>query len=696
MASTKKPSGRRNLAQSKKLIHPIQDGGDADCRWWLPEYEAERADKIHAVVAALYRDMETQRNGMFRWSGLYANDPYLSQQLGLTPRARSTASSSALPAPLALNAVKAVSDTYVALVTADRPKVSVVTSGAPWDLRQTAKNLEQFIEGVIYENNVYDLAYQINYDVVRTGTGIVKICDDTPMHNPPRITIERVLPTEILSDPYDAVYGNPQCRYQIKRVDRRVLQENWPDFADQIATCGGGVELFVPQHVSGVAMSEDYVVLTEAWRRRQTDDVMGLHCITVGNLVLLEKEWDRFDFPFEFLYRQPPISGIWGQSLAQELSGLQLAVNKLLRDIQRSQNLCVGHYLIENSSDVNTGSISDRIGGFIRYRGTAPQYIAPPPVPDQTILYLKWLLACCFETIGISQQTAQSQKPAGLNSGKAQLVYADIQSQRFKPSYSSYQNWFIRIAKQIIATARRMDSNFYVQAAGRQTMSNVSWADTGGLDDSEFVLKLYPTNALADDPAARVQQVQDLAVAKALGNDDESARIRRLLDMPDLEAFNDEQNASYNLCNLMLTNMLNKGKFVGPEPYMNLGVPATPTSPAVPGEAIRTMQLGYLNAKIGDAPEDRLEMVDNWIAAAMGILNKNAAPQMPPPAAPLPMPGAPMPPGAPGPSMPGLPSEPPGGPPLQGPPAPPPGMPQRIVGGPLAPGQPPPLTTIPA
>ena len=657
------------------LVHPKNDGSLKESRWWMPEFKGTRGEHVTQVAAQLYRESEALRMGMWRWASLYANDPFLSTQLGFVPRTRNFGQASTRPSPLALNAVKAVSDTYVALLTADRPKVSVVTSGADDELQRDAADLEKFIEGVFYENRIYRTALAVNYDVCKCGMGVVKICDERPRRT--HITIERVMPWEILADPDDALYGDPQCIYHVRRFDRIILQELWPDFADQIASKGGNISEFAPAPAGTGGSRADYVVVVEAWRKPPSADVPGMHVIACGEVCLLEEEWTRRSFPFEFLYRQRPGDGIWGTSLGQELSGLQLAVNKLLRDIQRAQNLVVGHYLIENNADVNTGSISDRIGGFIRYRGVKPEYIAPPPVADQNIVYLQQLWSRCFETIGISQQAAQSQKPAGLNSGKAIMVYADIQSQRFKPSYQEYQDWFLRIGQQVIETARDMDEEFYVRAAGSKIMKTVSSMAAGKLEDHEFALKLYPTNALADDPASRIQQVQDLMVAKLL-TDKEG---RRLLDNPDLEALNDLENASFNLVAKIKHQILDGGEYIPPEPYMDLGIPWSPAAPAQPGEAIKYMQNSYLMAKMGGVREDRLERLDRWITTAMSILNKDRPP-VPPPGLPLP-PGAMPPPGA----------------PLVGPPGagpPPPhmlGMPLRQVGGPLAPGRSPPLPT---
>ena len=631
----------------RSLVHPLPDKGDGDARWWTEAYDGDkRAVAIRDVAQQLWDDAAQLRTSYNRWSALYHNDPFFGGANSYGSASRRKLNTAQRVSPLSLNAVKAVGDTYVALVTKDKPKVSVVTNGGDWALQEKGKNLETFIEGVLYENDAYKMATQLNYDVIKKGTGVAKVCDDRPRRT--RITVERIDPEDILVQADDARHGKPQCLYQVIGYDRAVLQEIWPEFAEQLQKGGDD---FRNAKMSDADLGQtDDVAVVEAWRLPQSEDSAGLHCIICGNVVLFEEEWSRRDFPFVFLYRQQPSEGIWGMSLAQELSGLQLAVNRLLRDIQRAQALVVGHYLIDNSTEVNTGSISDRIGGFIRYRGTAPKYEAPPPVAEQNIEYLNQLWGRCFETIGISQQAAQSQKPAGIESGKAMLVYADIQSQRFRPSYELFQHFFLGLGRAIVATGGEMDEDFYVKAAGKETMQSVRWADAGGLDESEFVLQLYPTNALVDDPAARLQQIQDLMTAGLLDADSG----RRLLEMPDLKQFDDYENASYNIVMKILGELLSGGKFVPPNPFMDLA------------QSVKLMGRGLLKGQLDGVPEERLEDVQTWIAQAQWLISQ-AAPPPPPP----------MPPGAP--SPPGLPA--PGG----APPMPP--------GGPLAPGNPPPVVT---
>lgn len=638
-------AGRSRLSRSRRL-------SPQDSQWWLDEFKNSRADKVVAIAGQLFAQDGARRLGMQAWSDLYANDPWLSTQLGFTSITnRRAAHLTARPSPLALNGVAAVTDTFVAMVTADKLKVSAVTSGGEWELQQKAEQLTNFVDGVFYENSFKRLTNQLEYDVCKYGTACVKVGEDDG-----RISIDRVLSAHVLVDADDAINGKPQCLYFVRKMARVRVQELYPEQSDELAA--GGQTFGAQGRGNGsFNVDDNYVIVVEAWRLAGNKKSPGLHVVCCGNVTMVDEPWLRKTYPIKFLYRKQPGQGIWGHSLSQELSGQQLNLNKQVRDYARARALMVGHYMIENGTTVNTGQLNDRIGGFIKYRGTKPEYVSPPPISDQSVAEIQRSWEKMFETIGVSQAQAQSQKPPGLNSGKALLVYADIQSNRFKPSFEELQWFTIDVAREVIATAREMSNeSFYVQAAGKREMSAVRWADTGGLDDSEFVLQMFATNGLADDPAARIQQVQDMMTAGLV----EAKAGRRLLDMPDLEEFSSFENANYNLTMRIMTEIINGGKYVGPMPFMDLG------QNGQDGESVKLMQLGFLKGQLDGVPPERLELISRWISAARA----QVAPPAPPP--------------PPGPAGPG--AGPPGGPAnTNGPP-----LPTKGLGGPLAVGLPPP------
>jgi hypothetical protein len=259
----------------------------------------------------------------------------------------------------------------------------------------------------------------------------------------------------------------------------------------------------------------------------------------------------------------------------------------------------------------------------IKFQDKPPIPMVWPAVAPEVYQQIDRIWQRMFEVVGISQLSAQSQKPAGLNSGKALQTYADIESERFQVSFRLYQDMFLRLARLTIAVAREVsDENpdFMVKSITRKTMKAVRWADAD-MDDNDYALKEYATSAFALTPEARMQQIQDsLNSGSPLITPQEG---RRLLNDPDLDAFDALADASYNLVMDQVSDILEEGKFSAPVPQMNLD------------EAIKLGQFSWLEAYRQECPQERLDMLQDWISKAISL-------QPPPPAPPAP-PGAPPP-----------------------------------------------------
>lgn len=607
----------------------------ADIQWWTPENEGRRAEIIYDIAGRLWRDLQPTRDTMLTAARLYGNLPVL----GLSPRLYRQRQTGANRRRLSLNVIKSVVDTYTALVCKDQPKISFVTSGGDWSLQRRAKLLEKFVDGANYDQDLHLQAQQVVRDSALFGIGFVKVYPDEDDEDDPHVKMERVIPWEILIDDQEAAYGKPMSMYQVKYVDKRALLSEYPDRAMDIMTAGSDLFDDLGEGFEGVNLIE-WVAVIESWHLARTSKSGdGRHTISVGQCVLHDEEFLDRKFPFECLYRQRPIQGVWGQSLADELAPLQVEIARLLQLIQRSQMTAVGHWLVEENARINTNAINDVVGSIIRYTGAQPEFKAFQPVSNDVYSHLDRLWNRAFEVVGISPMAAQSQKPAGLNSGKALLVYADVQSQRFQPSYREYQEWYRRLAMQAIHVARGIDERnpgFKVKTTGKTLMKTVKWADAN-LRDEEFELKLLPTNKLADDPAARLEIVQGMMNSGMISPEDG----RRLLEMPDLEEYESYENASYNNIMRAAEEMIENGRYFGPEQYMNLP------------DAVKRMQMCYLKARLDDVPEPKLDLIRRWIDEAAAMMQPPAPPSPEtavqgalPPGPPGPEAGAP-PPGAP-------------------------------------------------
>lgn len=611
---------------------------------------------------------------------LYGNAPLMG--FGLANYSRPGAVSSG--SKVGLNVVKNCSDAFVAKITKDKPKVTFVTSGGDWDLQNRARELEKFVDGQFYELDIYALATQFVLDACIWGNGFLKFYIGGEGKNA-RIKCDRIFPWEIVIDDQEGLYGAPRNLYQRKWVDRLVLMSAYgtdDEMRRKIRSAKKDTD-----DVDGVGYNStaDQVMVTEAWHlpSKSGDDdestTDGRHTIAIENTVLFDETYLCDHYPFVIYRRQMPPIGYWGIGLAEELQGLQLEINVLMQKIQKSFHLLgYGHWFVENSSKVNTQKIDNDIS-IVRYTGTKPAIEAPNPIPPQVFEHLDRIYTRCYEITGISQLEAQSQKPKGLSSGKAIDSFLDITTERFNVSLRIFQSCFIEAAKLVLELSRviteEFNPDFDVMAPDKTGAAHIKFKKNE-LREDEYLLQLFLTNKLSDDPAERMSQVQAMAEAGWIDAQD----AKRLLDFPDLERAADLENASYNAVESCISKALKEGVYKGPQPFLNLM------------QGMRQVQMALIKGWVDNVPEDRLQLLRQWLldaqelvtralppppAPAMPGLDPSAAPGTPG-GTPAPMPGTAQ--YAPMPIMPALPGQ---GPPMA---AGAPPMPPAPAGPPMPPG----------
>ncbi len=597
------------------------DTGNADVCWWADENESRRAEIVTDVAGRLWRDQSATREGMLRAARMYGSLP----MMGLSPRLYRQRTMTR-GRRLALNVIKSVVNTYTAMVTKDRPKVSFVTSGGDDAVQRRAKRLEKFVDGTCYDQSLHIQAYQCARDSALFTFGVVKFFKDVTEPKRPRVGIERTLPWEWLFDDQEAADGKPPNGYHVKFMDRRALAAGFaksnPALAGKIMLADGGGFDDVGESFDQVNTVE-WCVVVEAWHLPVSSEVPGRHtiaCVGVDEPIV-DEPWTYHRFPCEILYRERPLQGVHGESLADELAPIQVEISRMLVAIQRAQMYAVGHWLVEQNSEVNTNAIDDVVASIIRYRGAKPEYVAFQAVANDVYGHLDRLWGRAFEVVGVPQMNAAGQKPSGINSGKGLLVYAEVTSTRFKPCYAEYQDWYMRVAQQIIHLAAEIAEDhpdFTVRAPGKM-MDAVKWADVH-MREEEYVLQMYPTNKLADDPAARLSQVQEMVNS---GMIPDKRTGRRLLDMPDMDAYSSAEDASYDNVQEAMTRILERAEMFPPEPYMG---------PNGLREALSVAQSTYLKARMQtmEHHDKKLEMLRVYMDKCAQLIKEDAAANAPP------------------------------------------------------------------
>ncbi len=604
--------------------------------WW-EEKNADKASALMLTSAAYLKESQAYR---YRQAAIYArlygnqslysfagnNISKMDQTYGL-PQERPT-----------FNLIQSVTDTLVSRISQSRPQPVFLTDNGDYKQRNLAKKLNNFILGEFYQTKAYELAAIALRDALVEGTGCVHVFQ-TPDD---RVGLERVLLTELLVDPNEAMYGEPRQLYRIKLVDREVLLANFPGHKDKIMMAA---KAYPDNSADSSKSVSDLVMVVEGWRlrsgKKQTD---GRHSLSISSGSLIYEEYAKDRFPFSFLHYSPRLLGFWAQGIAEQLMGTQMELNSILFTISRAIKLVgVPRVFQEEGAKISSAHHNNEIGVIVKYRGVKPSYeVAPCNAPE---LYAERdkLIQYGYQQSGVSALQASSQKPQGLDSGEAIRTYDDISTDRFASLSRRYDNFFIDLTYQIIDLAKDIanETGSYSTVYPNKNGTKEIDLPKAAMIKDEFVVQCFTQSSLPKDPAGRLQKVTEMVQSGMITLQEG----RRLLDYPDLEQIEKLANASEERIFQTLDDIIETGKYTPPDPFIDLQLATTLTT--------QYINL-YASAKLEESKAQKLRDYFNQLQTLKAAAT--APPPMPSPqgqpgqpqANPEPAPTSPLVPNAPG------------------------------------------------
>jgi hypothetical protein len=562
--------------------------------WWLTDKDPH--EQLHGYVRRLLTDQRYRAEDNLRHMRLYGNQ----ETLGFNLRDYSRVQPLSSENRVTLNVIQSMADTVKSKITKNQPKPMYLTDGGDWSEQRRAKKLNQFTQGQFYANKVYEVGPQIFLDACVFGTGVLKVFRDGN-----DTCIERVFPNEIIVDDSEAIYGQPRQMHQGKWVHKEVLKMQFPKFATKIDEA----EQALLDQPFSLSREAGMIYVLESWHLPSKKDAKdGKHVISINGATLHNEKYEKCYFPFVFMKWTPRLLGFFGQGLAEQLQGLQVEINKILRIIQVSMHLtCVPRVLIEHGSRVVAEHINNKIGAQVRYTGVKPEFwMADGAIPQELFNHLDRLYQRAFEIAGISQLSAQSKKPTGLDSGKALRTFNDIESERFFDVGRRYEDFYMELARQLLEVARDIDKDtgkYEVKVPGKKNLKMLKLKECD-LSEDRYIMQAFPVSALSKSPAARLAEVQEMINSGIISPD----VGRQLLEFPDLTAYEEHENAAKEDIEYTLDQIIDEDNYLPPEPYQDLqyGIPY--------------MQKCYLQMRMQGLPEKKLEAIRIWIEDAQNLL----------------------------------------------------------------------------
>lgn len=570
-----------------------------DLRWWKRP-KGRRHEAVTALLKSM-QDRQAHRRKLNSHHALLYSDRALDARFHPHLAELSRSMSFEKRPRLAINVVKSCIDSATSMITKSRPRPAFLTDGGDWQLQTKAKKRGQFVEAVFQEQNAYHLGQRAFKNGGIFGTGILKVCRE---HG--KVRIENSFPGEVFVDDYEAIYGEPRTFFQVRTMDKLVLSELYPSAKKDIADAPSP-----DSRTYGRATIADQCEVFQVWHLASGPDAgdgMELTCIQGADLDARPYRWESPPFAC-FRWNEEPI-GWYGTGIAQELTGIQWEINKLVRSIQLAMHHA-GSFkiLIENGSKVVDAHFNNDLRGLLlHYSGTPPQVISHESVHPQMIQMLQFHIDQAYAITGISQLGARSEMPAGVTgSGRSMLVYQNIESERFVHVQRQYELMYMELAERVLEAASDLadDGDLsvkYTDPDGKY-ITELTFDEIDAPADA-FRISVTPSSMLDRTLAGKFAQLE-----QAQGNGwIEPREARKLSGLADLQAEMDLQNAPIELIDQRIARILEKGELLSPHPRMDLEL------------ALKRAVLAYQRAELRGVDPKNIEKLGDFIESVLDQL----------------------------------------------------------------------------
>jgi hypothetical protein len=627
-------------------------GSDA-IRWWPDvdgqefdgDSETPRHEKLIPAAYLVWMRNQPRRAQWFHYARAYGGfDQALSGLVGVPDPSYSLDAAS-----IPYNVIRSSTNTLTAKVIKNRPDTMYLPVGGDQSLQRRIKYLNRFVTGLNRVVNYYPKRHVQVRDAGLFGTGDLLICRDRR-----RVSVENVFRWEEYVDPIDARYNDPRSLYLIRYLDKGVLKMRY-GYDEQIDRDDDGNctvrrvrndrlieaiesapvldEAFQP--VADVYSVSNRCTVIEAWHLPSGDGAKdGRHTVCLLDETLFDEPWERPEFPISRLVKDPAISGWYGIGLGDELSGFQDRISMMDERLEYAHRIVGGQiWLKPEGSQIYDTDFNDAIGPVVSHTpGMAPTNINPQPVHEQTYDYFRGLIPDSYGFAGISQMSAQSQKPPGVTAALALQTLDDIETDRFVGFERDDEECVVESSRLMLHVVREIADkygDFTVLSAGRGSGEEIRWKRDVDVREDSYVTQGWAISLMPKTPAAKMQRVLEFG-ANGYFN---KAQVLKYTGLPDTTEEEELMLSAQNAADAQIGAMLEHADPNAPEAFI------PPTEHQDSDYALSRAQSFYNKLQVDSISrgtyhdpltQKRLANLDTYMKLAKGISDqaKNEAAQM--------------------------------------------------------------------
>lgn len=434
------------------------------------------------------------------------------------------------------NVIKSCIDTLVAIMSAQKVRPLFNTVNGTFRDIQIVKQSQQFFDQLFDDQDVHRTVMNSFRDACIFDTGIIYV---------DRIgkSINRIMPWQLNFDNREASYG------QLTRVAWKM--ENYP-------------VTLIPFNDSKLRKSIGENINTDVtyYRYWNLNEHVLVHYIPEMDFYKEEK-WEPMCLPFIFMNYEIPIKSGSSSSVVDILWGLQDAIDAILVKIKDASQLAAPiKYLVPDTGGVNVNKLTDRTAEIMTYTPIPGQTQIPIEAVTAPFMDPQWQQLLdkfkqdMYEMVGVSQLSAQMQKPKGLNSGVAISTMEDIELGRFEVQSDMVIRTYTDLAR---LCTNVFDEDDDILPPNR-VRDSIKWSDIVNAQD-QLIIQYSAAEKLSKDPQERAQQIMMLVQMGVIPQ----SRVASLMEIPDAVQGYSLANNNINAVMKVIDNCIEKGIFEYPD-----------------------------------------------------------------------------------------------------------------------------------
>jgi hypothetical protein len=397
---------------------------------------------------------------------------------------------------------------------------------------KTCRNAQIYFDEYYEMQNVYKKAVNSITDTLIFDMGVIWINDENK-------SIEKIGPWEFIFDVGEMTFGKlTRCEVRRKQYPLIMLRDIFKSDSEYAARLEDTPNAYV-----------DYRIYY---------DLIGKVQYKFIGTDLIQTRKITYDVPpFVWIYYKDPVKGAFSDSMLDGIYRIQKMVDDITYKISVATQLSPANMIfIPRSTDLKTSMIaSSKIGDVFEYNAQPgpgnPVIVSTPPIIDPMYLQLLEMFEQkAYNMVGVSQLSAQSKKPSGLNSGVALQTLEDVESERHNVLLGNYIRFVRDIAERMIEIFPDNDEIL----PKRRARSVTTWKDIKK-EREMFNIQYSASNSLSKDPKVKMEQIEKLIAMKII----DPSVASTLLEMPDLEGAYSVATAAYDMNEKTIERVIENG-----------------------------------------------------------------------------------------------------------------------------------------